>query len=161
MFSFGLTICNMFQYTCWRFSCTIIDYSEVIYLTWTTYSFYPCIKRFFTLNKLCLLCVLDFYFAFYILLVFLMGSYKFGRIYFHWILLCSWVYNCVDLFSIKIMDNMTCTPPRWVSYIQATGNQIMLHVDGSCQGNSGPAALLQKQFFKSRDLRWLWRTALV
>ena len=97
---FDLAVCSKFQCTCWRLFYIIIDYSKVISLVWTTCGFYPCIEGFFTLNKLCLLCVifLNFYFALYILLVFLTSSCKFGKIYFHCLLLSYWICYCVDFF---------------------------------------------------------------
>ena len=60
---FDLAICSMF----WILSCIFIAYISVISLVWTTRDFYPCITGFSTLNKLCLLCALDFYFVFYII----------------------------------------------------------------------------------------------
>ena len=97
------SFCFSIVSTCWRFSCTFIDYSEVISLVWMTRSFYPCIKRFFTLNNLCLLCALNFYFTLYILLVFLIGCCKFEEIYFRCLLLCYWVLLlCWYIFSHQI-----------------------------------------------------------
>ena len=53
--NWGLVLIWLFvacQYSCWRLSRIFIDYSGVISLVWTTCNFYPCIERFFMLNKL-------------------------------------------------------------------------------------------------------------
>ena len=100
MIYFYFVVCSTFHCTCWRLSCIFIDYSGVISLFWTTHDFYPWIEGFFTLNKSSLF-FFNFYFALYILFVLLTGSYKFGGIYFHYLLLYYRVCYCVGLFPIR------------------------------------------------------------
>ena len=65
-----------FWCTYWKLSCTSIDHSGAISLVWTTRGFYPYFKGFSTLNKLCLLCAIDFCFCAIFLLVLLISSCK-------------------------------------------------------------------------------------
>ena len=65
-----------FWCTYWKLFCTSIDHSGAISLVWTTRGFYPYFKGFSTLNKLCLLCAIDFCFCAIFLLVLLISSYK-------------------------------------------------------------------------------------
>ena len=66
MFNSGLLAIARFWCTYWKLSCTSIDHSGAISLVWTTHGFYPYFKGFSTLNKLCLLCAIDFCFLLYI-----------------------------------------------------------------------------------------------
>ena len=76
MFNSGLLAIAHFWCTYWKLSCTSIDHSGAISLVWMTRGFYPYFNRFSTLNKLCLLCVIDFRFCSIFLLVLLISSSK-------------------------------------------------------------------------------------
>ena len=76
VFNSGLLAIARFWCTYWKLSCTSIDHSGAIFLVWTTRGFYPYFKGFSTLNKLCLLCAIDFCFCVIFLLVLLISSSK-------------------------------------------------------------------------------------
>ena len=76
IFNSGLLVIARFWCTYWKLSCTSIDHSGVISLVWTIRGFYPYFKGFFTLNKLCLLCAIDFCFYSIFLLVILVSFCK-------------------------------------------------------------------------------------
>ena len=76
VFNSGLLAITHFWCTYWKLSCTSIDHSGAISLVWTTHGFYPYFKGFFMLNKLCLLCAIDFCFCSIFLLILLISSCK-------------------------------------------------------------------------------------
>ena len=74
-------------------------------LIWIIRGFYPCIKEFFILNKLCLLCALDFYFTFYILLILLTYFCKFKEIYFRFLLPIVLLWSFVIVLTYFSYEN--------------------------------------------------------
>ena len=101
---FDLVIYSMFQCTYWRLSCIFVDYSEVISLVWTTYGFYPCIKGFCTLNKLCLLC---FFLISILRSIFIGASNRFLQVFGKFIFAA---YYSI----IKFIIMLTCSPHHFV-----------------------------------------------
>ena len=110
VFNYGLLAIARFWCTYWKLSCTSIDHSGAISLVWTTCGFYPYFKGFSTLNKLCLLCAIDFLFLLYI---FIGPPHKFLQVKGNLIalpfLLCYSVCYCVGRFPlIKVVSKPSC-----------------------------------------------------
>ena len=101
---FDLVIYSMFQCTYWRLSCIFVDYSGVISLVWTTHGFYPCIKGFCTLNKLCLLC---FFLISILRSIFIGASNRFLQVFGKFIFAA---YYSI----IKFIIVLTCSPHHFV-----------------------------------------------
>ena len=99
---FDLAVCNTFQCICWRLSYIFIDYSEIISLFWAIRIFYLYIEGFFTLNKLCFLCV--FFFLISILhSIFIGTSHMFLQI-------CGEIYFCLSIAHTEFVIVWTCFP---------------------------------------------------